>query len=279
MAVTITENLQGTRSGSIDAAGARTLQRQFTAVADNNEDLQAVIVAMDAHVEYLETYEVGTNPVSGAAVEATYWGTKSWSRPEGMTDTWLFTLNYSTAPSAGGGATGDDAVLTTQGDTRATTKAVYRKNPDLANVDNPNASTDIGGDPIDEGGTPTSITTVDRRFSTTEKLSVFPNIGMYSGIAGKRNQAAFEGGAAGTILYLGFSWSYDTSSGLWAVSHQFAVDSTTNHAEQVAKTDPQGDIVKTRVSIGGTELSYAAHVFWVQPFEKTPFDTLPEFSV
>lgn len=279
MATTITENLQGTRAGSIDAAGSRTLQRQFTVATDGGEDLQAVIAAMDAHIAPMSTYEVGTHTATGAAVEATYWGTKSWSRPEGTTDTWSFTLNYSTAPSAGGGATGEDAVLTTQGDTRATTKAVYRKDPDTDNVDNPDPATDIGGESIDEGGTPTSITAIDRRFSTTEQMLVFPNIGMYSALAGKRNQGSYEGGDAGTILYLGFSWSYDTSSGLWSVSHQFAVDTKTHHAEQVAKTDPQGDVVKVRENIGDVELSFASHVFWVQPFEKASFKDLPEFSV
>jgi hypothetical protein len=272
----ITENLQGTRSGSIDASGSRTVKRNFTVTG--TDVLQTAIAEMDAHVKYLNTYEVGTNVITGDAVLATYYGTKSWSRPEGTDETWSFEITYSTAPSAGDGATGADAVITTQGDTRATIKSVYRSGDvQTDNVDNPNASDDIEGDPIDQGGIPTSIISVDRNFSVTERVVYFPLVGVLSGLVGKRNSGMYEGGIEGTILYLGFSWNYDTSSGLWVIDHQFAVDERTHHAEQVAKTDPQGDIIKEHVNIGGEEIYFAKHVYWVQPFIQASFDVLPSF--
>ena len=145
-------------------------------------------------------------------------------------------------------------------------------------VDNPNASTDIGGTPVDQGGVPTSITTIDRKFATTEKMVEFPQLNALGDLVGKRNEGVYEGGDGGSILYLGFSWNYDTSNGLWVVNHQFAVDKKTHHAEQVAKTDPQGDIIVERVNIGDEEIYYAKHVYWVQPFEQAVFtDLLPNF--
>ena len=272
----ITENLEGTRAGSIDAAGARTLTRHFTVTGTN--DVQVAIAEIDAHiVPYAANYNVGTNPIFGGTVYATYYGTKSWSRPEGTDETWNFVLTYSTAPIAGAGGTGDDVYITTQGDTRATTKAVYRKNPNTTEVDNPSRATDIGGISIDQGGTPTSITSVDRRFSVTEKVVNFPNIGALSGLVGKRNVSGYEGGAIGTILYLNFSWSKDTTSGLWTISHQFAVDDRTFHAVQVARTDANGNIVKKVSTVGETKIYSALHVFWVQPFAMASFKDLPNF--
>ena len=118
---------------------------------------------------------------------------------------------------------------------------------------------------------------MDRVFSVAEKVLYFPLVGVLSDLVGKRNASMYEGGVAGTILYLGFSWNYDTSSGLWSIDHQFAVDERTRHAEQVAKTDPQGDIIKQHVNIGGEEIYFAKHVYWVQPFQQASFDVLPRF--
>tara|TARA_R110000824_G_scaffold82478_3_gene206730 strand:+ start:142 stop:978 length:837 start_codon:yes stop_codon:yes gene_type:complete len=276
---TPSENLQSTRAGSIDSSGKRTLQRHFTVSDTAPYTLTEAIADMDAHIPYLSTYLIGTDYATGLGVVATYYGAKSWSRPEGINNAWEFVLTYSTAPSEGGGATGENALITTQGDTRATTKAVYRVGDmNLSMVDSPNASTDIGGTPVDQGGVPTSITTIDRKFSTTEKMVNFPLLNALGDLVGKRNEDGYEGGEEGSILYLGFSWNYDTSNGLWVVNHQFAVDKQTHHAEQVAKTDPQSDIIVERVNIGGEEIYYAKHVYWVQPFEQAVFaGLLPDF--
>jgi hypothetical protein len=272
----ITENLEGTRAGSIDAAGARTLTRHFTVTG--TDDVQVAIAEVDTLIKpYSATYNVGTDPISGATVNATYYGTKSWSRPEGTDETWNFIATYTTAPIGGAGGTGGEVYITTQGDTRATTKAVYRKNPDATNETNPIAAIDIGGSSVDQGGTPTSITAIDRRFSVTEKTVNFPNLGALSGLVGKRNNDVYEGGLAGTILYLSFSWNKDTTSGLWTINHQFAVDAETYHAVQVARTDANGDIVKVATVSGNTTIYNASHVFWVQPFPMASFAGLPSF--
>jgi len=93
----ITENLEGTRAGSIDAAGARTLTRHFTVTG--TDVLQTAIAEVDTLLKpYQANYNVGTDPFSGAAVYATYYGTKSWSRPEGTDETWNFIVTYTTAP-------------------------------------------------------------------------------------------------------------------------------------------------------------------------------------
>ena len=269
MPVILSERLSGTRSGSIDPTGSRTLTRQFDIVG--TDVLQTAIAIMDLNVPTGSTYQVGVNG-AGVAVLATYYGQKSWSRPEGEDDHWIFTITYSTAPSAASGETGKDVLITTQGDTRGTSKAVFRKNPNTSNVDNP-TDEDIEGEPIDVAGVPTTITDVDRRFNTSEKMESFPALGAYENIVLKRNESMYEGGSIGSVLYLSYSWSYDTSTGLWQVNHQFAVDSDTHHAEQIAKTDPQGEVIKEKVG----EFWHAKHVRWIQPFEMASFKVLPDF--
>jgi hypothetical protein len=271
----VTERLEGTRSGSIDPTGSRTVTRIFDVVG--TDVLQEAIAEMDAHIKILNTYPIGTiyDFDEDAYVEATatYYGQKSWTHGEGTTDHWIFTLTYSTAPSAAGGSGGGGgSYITTQGDTNATTKAVYRVNVSAPSGDSPGFN-DIGGTNIDVGGTKTSVVSMDRRFNTTVKLSNFPNVGGFSNLVGKRNSGEFEGGATGTILYIGFSWQLDESSGLWSVSHNFAVDTRTYHAEQVAKTDPQGEVILAE-SEGSR---HAKTVFWVQPFPSASFSSLPQF--
>lgn len=269
MTVTVTERLAGTRSGSIDPTGARTLTREFDIVG--TDVLQTAIASMDAEVEIGHTYAIGVNS-AGFNVRATYYGQKSWTRPEGVNSHWIFTITYSTAPSANSGTTGKDALITTQGDSRGTTKGVYRKYPNTENVDDPDDS-DIGGVWIDVAGVPTTVTDIDRRFNTTEKYASFPAIGAYENILLKRNESMYEGGEAGSILYLSYSWNYETTTGLWVVNHQFAVDTATHHAEQVAKTDPQGEVITEKIG----DFWHAKHVRWVQPFETASFSVLPDF--
>ena len=274
----ITERLQGTRSGSIDPIGARTLTRVFDVIGYGT--LKEALTGMDSLVVPNQaTYDVGrvfdhdTNQMVDAV--ATYYGQKSWTRPEGDKDHWIITLTYSTAPSASGGGDTDPVLITTQGDTSVGIKSIYRKNP-TGDVDNPDTANDIGGTPVDAAGTPTSVVSVERRFSTTEKQQNFPYLNAYSGLVGKRNSDSYEGGSIGEILYLGFSWNYETETGLWAITHQFAVDRSYHHAEQIARTDPQGVVVTEQT--GADNFWYAKHVAWVQPFGMNTFGgTLPDF--
>jgi len=271
MPIVVSEKFSKSRTGSIDPNGTRSVTRIFDVVGTTDMYQAVTATGLPARGH---TVEVGDDQW-GVGVYATYIGGMSWSRPEGTEDHWLISCKYSTnQQDVSESDTGD--MIATQGDTRATTKAVYRKNPSTANIDNPTAS-DIGGDQIDEGGTPTTIVSIDRRFNTTEKMSNFPALDAYSDLIGKRNQSDYEGGESGSILYLGFSWNYDSGSQLWNVNHQFAVDKQTHHAEQVAKTDPQGDVIKEAIGTEEEKRFVASHVYWVQPFDTASFGILPDF--
>lgn len=282
----VTERLEGTRSGSIDPVGARQLTRVFDVVPTVEGDpliLQDAIAEMDVEVPLESTYSVGTeydfDENKYVVATATYYGQKSWSRPEGENDHWIFTLTYTTAPSAASGGGQGGNYITTQGDTNVSSKSVYRINP-TSTDDNSPSGLDIGGTPVDVGGNPTSIPSMDRRFSTTVTQDGFPDVGLFSSLVGKRNNYSFDGGNKGTILYLGFSWGYNTSSGLWNITHNFAVDTRFFHAQQVARTDALGDVIIDEYILGGTSVGsrQANYVFWVQPFTMTSFSGLPTFS-
>ena len=285
MTVAIVEKLDGTRTGSIDASsGTRTLTKNYIVTGTN--DINVAIAKVDEEVPLFTTTQIGTssNGLASFNVMGTYYGTRNWTLLQGETEGWDFALTFSTAPDAGesvteeqGGAEGVHWIAT-QGDTRATTKAVYRTNAEATEIDLPSVASDIGGDKVDSGGTPTTVTAIDRRFTTTHKLLDFPALEAYSELVGKRNNSSFDGAPKGTVLYLGFSWSYDQGSGLWVVTHQFAVDKRTYHAELVAKTDPQGDVIPDRENVEGEEMWRAKHVYWVQPFVQADFNALPQFA-
>tara|TARA_R110002051_G_scaffold49659_4_gene96855 strand:+ start:1970 stop:2827 length:858 start_codon:yes stop_codon:yes gene_type:complete len=283
MTVTIVEQLDGTRSGKIDAkSGTRTIDKNY--IVTGTADINVAIAKLNEEIGAFGTTQVGV--INHGAIEVpvvcTYYGSNSWSRLDTDTEGWLFTATFSNAPDAGQGNpanpnAGIEWVATT-GSTRATTQAVYRVNPIATESDDPPVSTDIGGKKVDAGGTPTTITGIDRRFDTTHKLVDFPAIDAYSDIVATRNESAYENAPSGTVLYLGFSWSYDQGSGLWSITHQFAVDKETFHAEQVAKTDPQGDVIPDVDNTAGENIWRAKHVYWVQPFARRSFEVLPSFS-
>jgi hypothetical protein len=190
---------------------------------------------------------------------------------------WQFNLDFTTAPA------GTTATIQTQGNTRATTKQVWRTKdswdtPAGEGGWNDPTPADIGGKPVDSGGSPTSVVAIDRRFETVEYVDEFPLLDTLSTLVGKRNFTPYEGGEEGSILYLGFSWSYDTQSGLWAVRHQFAVDKKQFHAEQVAMCDGNGEVLKLKRYDAAIESYNARHVYWIQPFGTAEFNkVLPDF--
>ena len=253
-----------TESGSIQASGSRTISRSFmvfpyTDWADAN-------TAMDTDVPINTTYTIGTET-------ATYSGTKSWSRVEGQKGVWSFSLEFTTEPNI----ETSTAVIETQGDTRATTKDVYRVGFDIPSSWDEPTKDDILGQHVDSGGTPTTIVWLDRRFETVAYVSSFPQLNALSDMVGKRNLEPYEGGESGTVLYLGFSWSYNSSNELWAIRHQFSVDRETYHTEQVAKTDASGKVIP-KLKVEGSQTYYTAkHVYIVQPFAAVSFFGLPDF--
>ena len=268
--MTIAENFK-TEAGSSQSTGANSITRSFYVydVASFDAALTEINEAYPPSTDSVTTiYEIGT-------ANAKYFGTKNWSRVDGVEDTWQFNLEYSTAASEDN----TNTFITTQGDTRGTTKNVWRVAYGLDGWATPSGGwnapdrSDIGGQNVDSGGTPTTIVTVDRRFETTVLVSYFPNLDLLSDLVGTRNGLCHDGGESGTILYLGFSWSYDEQSTMWSINHQFSVDKSTHHAEQVAKTDSNGDVLKRKVMNtgvraveGNVQYYIAAHVYWVQPF-------------
>ena len=264
MAVVATEIFSQSEAGSSQSNGARTVVRRFHITGTDVRE-----TALDA----AELPSVGdTQTLDGET--ATYSGTKSWTRVDGHEDLWEADFEYTTAPGS------STATIETMGSTRATTKAVFRIGKPFARPrggwDEPQPE-DLGGYAIDQGGTPTSIVHIDRTFETIERILLFPQVGAYSNLVGKRNNAWYEGGEVGTILYLGFSWNYDTTSGLWVLRHQFAVDKRTYHAEQVATTDSKGEPLTEMRGEENNARFVASKVYWVQPFPLASFDALPDF--
>ena len=273
---TVTKKSAVSRGGSIDVNGARNITVRYICkfnsveVAAGDNTVENAILAMDALIKPQTTPSMyaGINSL-GETVYATYYGSKSWSW---STDdrACIFDLTYTSSPSG----ESNMSLIETSGNTSGTTRDVYRVGFDSPSGGFGNPSQDdIGGTLVDSGGTPTSIVGVDRRFSTTEKVSDFPDLDAYDYIVGYRNAQPYEGGGVGSILYLGFSWGYDTNSGLWALTHQFSVDKFTYHARQVAKTDPNGEVLKAKTG----NVYTAKHVYFVQPFGLASFIGLPDF--
>ena len=263
----VTETFK-TESGSVNATGANSITRTFMVYPYSSfETADAAVLAAHA---IGDVYTLN-------AETATFSGTRSWSRVEGQSSVWQFNLVYTTAPS------GSTATIQTQGNTRATTKQVWRTasswDEPAGGWDTP-APADIGGQPVDAGGSPTSVVAIDWRFETIEYISNFPLLDNLADLVGKRNTTPYEGGSMGSVLYLGFSWSFDTQNGLWAIRHQFAVDKKSYHAEQVAMCDGNGEVLKLKRYDDAIETYNARHVYWVQPFATAEFNgLLPDFEL
>tara|TARA_R100001594_G_scaffold150505_2_gene212030 strand:- start:8641 stop:9510 length:870 start_codon:yes stop_codon:yes gene_type:complete len=289
MAVVVSEKLNGTKSGNINAeSGIRTLTKTYIVESNTSATLtlQGAMSALEDVVPIFSEIDVGYEFRANTtlAVTCKYYGTKSWKLIEGTDNAYEFELTFTNATN-GGAAIPDDndtsgeiEYVTTQGDVNGTTKSVWRANPVIGDTDNPPKNIDIGGDKIDAGGTPTSITWVNWRFTTTVKFYEFPPLNTYAYLIGKRNQSSYEGAGEGQVLYLGFSWGKDGASGLWSVTHNFAVDKEQYHMEQVCSTDPDGKPILIKGSEQGEEEYHAKHVYFIQPFEKASFGgVLPDF--
>ena len=298
MAGTISEVFNKSRTGSIDSSGQRTVSKKYTyqfdpALATGSRTLQLALTEMLAGIPIGTTTAIGLD-ADGVEVTGTFNGTKSWTFPSGTEGIIIFDLEFSNSPSE---AIPPLELITTQGTSRATVKNVWRSpcsttkegglpcSGGLYNMwdepqggwDDPQKG-DIGGASIDVGGTPTSITTVERRFQTTVKVPYFPELDHLSLMVGKRNMKPYEGGDEGTVLYLGFSWNYDSTNDLWVINHEFAVDKKTKHCEQVAKCAPDGEVIIDKREAGDNIIFVASSVYWVQPFGVTNFSVgLPDF--
>ena len=299
MTITVQEAQASRSSGSIDAVGNRTVAIRYQVLFSNDEvdkSLDKAIDSLDAVVCPNGNKCSGSTPsielgrdANDDQVYAYYYGQRTWSQPTNDQYTYFFDLEFSTA---------NDLLesVETQGSTKATTKNVYRSactgagqqkcsggyygkwEEPAGGWDEPTKN-DIGGMYVDAAGTPTTITTIDRRFTTTERRVTPPKLDELSTIVGTRNPVDYEGAEAGTVLYIGFSWNYDVGNSIWVISHEFAVDKRTFHCEQVPKCNPAGDVITMKVTEGDVTFYAAQHVYWVQPFIKggEGWDDLPDF--
>lgn len=146
-------------------------------------------------------------------------------------------------------------------------KDAWRSDPSLVVWnDSYNGTTDIGGRPIDAGGSPLSVFVPQMRIVITETVSSGSLSTRYQSIrdcVGKRNDASFKGEAKGTVLYEGAS-ARRTGLRAYSLEHRFLVDDWL-HAVQQPKLNSQGNVDKH--SPNG--YPQAKTVRWVQPFPET----------
>lgn len=128
------------------------------------------------------------------------------------------------------------------------------------------AGGDIGGTPIDQAGNALSAFVPQHRYVVTETVSISQlsaRRGTISAAVGTRNLTAFEGAAAGTLLYEGASGTRVSALNM-QLTHKFLYDRWL-HAEQRPTYDVQGNVVKSQIN----SIWRATTVRWEQPFPLT----------
>ena len=130
----------------------------------------------------------------------------------------------------------------------------------------PDPDEDIGGDPIDAAGNPTSIMRRKQELVLTETVNVV-DFASISTFTFKRNSSSFLGASPGRVLYRGASVRR-TGVQVFTVSHSF-VDDQYFHCEQQPWIDQNGIPYQTG------EDKHADEVYWIQPFpDTTDFNAL-----
>lgn len=270
MTITVSEILGKSESGSIDKNGTRSLLRKFHVYSDTGT--LSITGALSA--TGLPDEPSGGNAgdtVTADGKEFYYWGTRDFTRSQGHDDQWVLSYEYSSSVVPFGDGIPDEK----SGGVRATTRGTYRANADAPSSSDVLPKSDIGGTRIDSGGIKTSVTYPQATLSIKSYQTNEPEISDFTGIVGKRNQSAYQGGAIGTVLFVGVQFSKNTSIDKWVLDYEFAYDSRTFHADQVAKTGAQGEVVLDIDGIGENASATAKHVYWVQPFQKASFSNLP----
>lgn len=125
---------------------------------------------------------------------------------------------------------------------------------------------DIGGKPVDQAGNPLSYFVPQHRLVVTETIMISQLLARQGAIAaavGTRNTDAFQGAAAGTLLYEGASGTR-TGALVMQLTHRFLYDRYL-HAEQRPSYNVQGDIETIEIQT----VRRAKTVRWEQPFPST----------
>ena len=248
-------------SGSIDKNGSRTLVRTFHVYDDGG-----------ATVTLQGALSVATLPSAGDVITAGG-DDGGFSRVQGSLAVWSVSFEYSSSVVVIGDTIPDEM----SGGVRATTRGVYRAGSSMSPAGSGTnlPKNDIGGDRVDSGGVKTSITHPQATLSIRTHRVEQPLISEFHGLVGKRNEGQYQGGVIGSVLFVGISYSKNTSTNIWVLDYEFAFDPKTFHADQVARTGADGTVDTEKdpnYSDGGFT---AQHVFWVQPFEKVSFAGFP----
>ena len=142
------------------------------------------------------------------------------------------------------------------------------RNEPRAGGELPDPDEDIGGDPIDAGGNPTSIMRRRQELTLTETVTSV-DFGKIASLTFKRNSAPFLGAKIGRVLYRGASVRR-TGVAVFTIAHSF-VDDEYFHLEQQPLIDQNG------IAIDKDNDGHADEVYFIQPFRQTAdFTTLSQ---
>lgn len=126
------------------------------------------------------------------------------------------------------------------------------------------ADTDIGGTKVDQGGYPVSFLVPQQTLSIVNTKTTNMASSIISAM-GKRNSAAFAGGAAGYVLFAGAS-AIRKGSTEYEITYKLVWDSFA-HCRQQPVRDLDGKVRLTTAAAGAKPA--AETVLWRQPFPST----------
>ena len=200
----------------------------------------------------------------------------SLSRVRGQTDLWQLTWTYEVisrnfinAPEQPVPQVLPNEVsyVEISAEIRAEFFLAYRFDPTIPELGLPDFNVDIGGEPIDMAGNPTSLERNIQEMTITETVNVL-NLDAYRFARFKRNQIDFFGSPAGTLLYRGASVRR-IGVDVYQVAHSFIEDEFM-HLQQQPLIEPP-DMTPKLAEDG----AFAQTVFFVQPFNRTTdFNTI-----
>lgn len=132
-----------------------------------------------------------------------------------------------------------------------------------ANLNSP-SDNDIGGTPVDQGGYPVSFLVPQQTLSIVNTKTTNMASSILAAM-GKRNSAAFSGGAAGYVLFAGAS-AIRKGANEYEITYKLVWDSFA-HCRQQPVRDLDGKVKLTTAAAGAKPA--AETVLWRQPFPST----------
>lgn len=178
-------------------------------------------------------------------------------RSQERNDAWQISYSYEFLLDTPDG----DVVTTVSSDVSGAYADMWRSGAALPSNLNYPPQSDIGGNNIDIGGTPTSTMVTQQTFSTTfEHFGSIP-VGSLANSIGYRNSGWWRGFSQGRLVYLGMSFATKTANS-FTRTDKFLFDAFA-HCRQ-KPFDLDGDL-NPKLDEDG----YAESVMWVQPHPYT----------